>query len=265
MTRNIFIGSAVLLTVILASCTKVIDVNLNDAAKKYVVEGNVTNQPGPYTVQLTQTKNFSDDNNFPGVSGATISITDVTAGTTEVLKETAPGVYQTQQLQGREGRTYKLDVVIGNNHFTASSTMPNQVPLDSLYTVVQDFFGKNVIAVVPAYTDPITKGNCYHFRQFINGVVDKTFYYDNDDFSNGKTNSFSLLRDDPDSTLHTGDFVQVEMQCTDRPIYEYWYSADMSSTGDGNGIPGNPVTNLTGGALGYFSAHTSQTKSLVVK
>ena len=55
------------------------------------------------------------------------------------------------------------------------------------------------------------------------------------------------------------------MECIDRPIYKYWYSLDRSATGgSGQATPSNPVTNLQGGALGYFSAHTLQSRTMIV-
>ncbi|RFM27374.1 DUF4249 domain-containing protein [Deminuibacter soli] len=248
-----------------AACTKVIHTDLRSVPAKYVVEGNVTNLAGPYTVRITQTKNFEEDNTFPGVSGATVTITDVQAAFTETLKEVSAGVYQTQQLQGKIGSTYQLQVNVGSNVFTASSTMPRQVPLDSIYVLDQALFGKIAKVIVPAYTDIPGQGDNYHFEQIINGNVDKTIYYGNDDFTDGETNTFSLRRNDPDSTLHVGDHVVIEMQNTDRPVYNYFYSMDQSATGEGNGIPANPVTNITGGALGYFSAYTSQSRAITVK
>jgi hypothetical protein len=257
-----FAGIAVLL-VLFVSCTKVINVDLNDVAKKYVIEGNITNEAGPYTVKITQTKNFDENNQFPGVSGATVTVGDNT-GYIETLQEVSAGIYQTKNLHGTIGRTYNLTVDINGSRFTASSTMPAQVNLDSLYVTNLNFFGKIVKAVVPVYTDPAGQGNSYHFNQYINGTLDKQVYYQNDDFTDGKTSTESLLRNDPDSTLHTGDNVVVEMQCIDKPMYTYWFSLDMSATGEGYGTPSNPVTNISGGALGYFSAHTAQRKSLKV-
>lgn len=248
----------------LMACQKVVNLNLKNASGKYVIEGNITNLPGPYRVTIGKTGEVTSDYVFQGVGGATVSIRD-NAGNGETLLEVQPGVYQTQSLQGVEGRIYSLSILVGGSIFTSSSVMPRQVNLDSLYIVDVYNFSKMVKAVVPVFTDPVGQGNSYRFNETINGVLDKTLFYQNDDFSDGKTSTFSLLRPDPDSTLHVKDNVSVEMQCIDKEIYKYWYSVDQSSTGDGGTTASNPVTNITGGALGYFSAHTSQTKSIVVK
>jgi hypothetical protein len=255
--------SAVLLFVI-SSCQKVINFPLRTAPPKYVVDANITNLAGPYQVMLSQTVSVNSDAPFFGVSGATINIADNT-GNSETLHEVQSGVYQTTSLQGVEGRTYKLRISIGQTILTASSTMPHQVNLDSLYTEQIYNFSKMVVVVVPLFTDPVGRGNNYRFNQTINRVLDKTLYGQTDDFTDGKQSTWPLLRQDADSTLHPGDRVDVEMQCIDRPNYDYWFSVDQASTGSSDGNqPGNPVTNIQGGALGYFSAHTSQTKTIVI-
>ena len=260
MKRTIIIAGLFLL----ASCQKVIDLKVKDADKQYVVEGNITDQPGPYTVTISQTTAFNVSYTFQGVGGATVTIRD-DAGNSETLQEVEKGVYQTAMLSGVEGRTYDLRISLGEKTFTSTSTMPHRVSFDSLYTRELVYFTKTVKAAVPVFTDPKGQGNSYRFNQYINGRLDKGVYYQNDDFTDGLTNSFALLQPDPDSTLRSGDKVEVDMQCIDKAVYKYWFSLDQSSKGDGNAIPSNPVTNIQGGALGYFSAHTSQRRSLIVK
>ena len=73
-TRNII--SALLLIIFFSSCEKVIDVKVNDADKKYVIEGEITDQQGGCQVLISQTKSFSDNNDFAGISGAKVTIAD---------------------------------------------------------------------------------------------------------------------------------------------------------------------------------------------
>src|ERR1041384_7041793 len=50
----------ILLALVAASCEKVIDIDLNTADKKYVIEGNLTDKPGTARVLISQTKNFDE-------------------------------------------------------------------------------------------------------------------------------------------------------------------------------------------------------------
>ena len=260
MLKNIMTIISLCCTFAFTACQKVISLDLRTAPPVYVIEGNVTDQPGPYQVQIIQTTGFYAANTFSGVPGAAVSIADG-AGHSENLTDNGGGMYTTNTLQGVQGQTYFLRVMIGKDTFTATSTMPSRVNLDSVYITSVLNGGKSVLVAVPALINPPAPNIAYYFfDQTINGYLDKTLYYGNSQFTAGQPNSFSLERSSPDSTLHIGDTVQVEMQCIDQAMYTYWSSVDQSATGQGSAYPGNPVTNLSGGALGYFSAHTSQVR-----
>src|SRR5215216_7374429 len=72
----------ILFVLIFSSCEKVIDINLDDAEKKYVIEAIITDQPGTAKVLITQTKNFDEDNNFTGISDAIVAIKETGGATT---------------------------------------------------------------------------------------------------------------------------------------------------------------------------------------
>ena len=102
----VFIG----IVTVLASCQKVINIDLNSVSPTIVIVGNLNDQPGPYTVTLNQTVNFSQPNTFPTVDGAFVTIAD-NAGTIDTLFETTTlGTYHTKKIMGVPGRTYTLSV-----------------------------------------------------------------------------------------------------------------------------------------------------------
>jgi len=254
--------SAFLLLLSFSSCQKVIKVNLNNAASQYVIEANVTDQPGPYTVTITKSVNFDQDNTYPTVSGATVVITDNTANVTDTLKEATPGNYNTSILTGVSGHKYSLYVNAASNVFVSSSTMPMAVSLDSLYTQLSSFRGDH--HVVPVYTDPVAKGNNYHFVEVKNDSVVSATYIRNDNLVNGRQITQPLSGGDGGSPVNTGDLVVVYLECIDSAVYQYFYGLQQSGNAN-SASPANPVSNITGGCLGYFSAHTSSAKSVVVQ
>jgi hypothetical protein len=249
--------SAFLLIIFFSSCEKVIDVKVNDAAKKYVIEAEITDQPGGCQVLISQTKSFSENNNFAGISGAKVTITDE-AGVVTNLTENTGGIYKSN-LTGAEGKKYILNVNINGALFTATSRMPRVVPLDSVYVTDLSFLkGVNVI-----YNDPVGLGNSYRFVEYINGVKDKGIYIINDDLSDGRLTTNTLFSR-ANSEITKGDTINVEMHCIDAPLYKYWFSLSQSATGETEtAAPSNPVTNITGDALGYFSAHTVRSKTVI--
>ncbi len=114
-----------------------------------VVDGLLTNTPGPHKVSLTLAGRFQDDY-FPSpVLGARVSISDQT-GAKVSLYETGNGDYLTpQNFYGKPGNTYVLEVEIpdgllaGNSYRSAPQTIMPPVNIDSVYGVYgQEVFYK---------------------------------------------------------------------------------------------------------------------------
>jgi hypothetical protein len=251
-----------IIAILLFSCEKVIDVNVDDATKKYVIEGVLTNEAGGCQVKVSKTKAITDNNNFIGVAGAQVRIIDE-AGVGTSLIETRQGIYQSS-LIGIPGKTYTLQVTIGGETFTGKSQMPQPVLLDSLYMSEIDMMGDLEYYANVVYTDPEEKGNAYRFVQYINGVKNKDIFVQNDDLTNDRKNTNTLFNHDDE--IKKGAQIRVEMQTIDQEVYKYWYSLRQSATGDGNAAsPANPVSNLNGGALGYFSVHAQSSKTVTVE
>jgi hypothetical protein len=253
--------------VLLSSCEKVIDIDLNSADKKYVIEGVITDQAGTARVLISQTNNFDESNDFPAVSGAVVTVQEA-GGPVFNFTETSPGIYEAAALSGISGKDYALSVNVGGKLFTAACRMPQKINLDSIYITDELIFTATRKTVNAVFNDPTGLGNSYRFVQYVNGLKEKQIMIRNDDYSDGRRiiNKLFYFSEDDETTrnIKSGDQVMVDMFCIDPAIYKYWYSLDRSSTGgSGQATPSNPVTNLQGGALGYFSAHTLQTKSLV--
>ena len=251
----------------LSSCTKVIDLNLNDAEKKYVIEATITNQPGGCKVLISRSKNFDDDNQFQGISGAIVTIADNTGNST-FLTEMSSGIYEAPALVATAGTTYNMQVRIDTTAFTATAKMPKQVSFDTLFVSDEILFGGHWKLANIEFNDPPGKGDGYLLIQKMNGVKTKQIYVFNDDLTDGNHQTIKLyLRPgtEDEDKIKTGDTLQVDMMCIEPAIYKYWYSADQSATGSNQSAsPSNPVTNISGGALGYFSAQTTDTKTIIV-
>lgn len=249
------------------SCEKVIDIDLNNSAPQIVIEGNISDELGPYTVKLSKTVNYSSQNIYPPVTGAVVIISD-NSGITDTLAETIPGSYQTHSITGVQGRTYTLKVITEGKQYQAVSTMPYKVNLDSvqfnLYTEPGE--SEKTLAVVPLYLDPVEFGNSYRFFFSANGKEDKTYQVSNDNIGNGSINQQPFFSDD--IKFRKGDTVKVTMLCIDVNTYNYYYT--LSQIGGsgliGGATPSNPPGNISGDkALGIFSAYTTQTKTVIAQ
>jgi hypothetical protein len=254
--KNIITIFMVLFT--MASCTKIINVDLNNAEPKLIIEG-IVNNTNPAKVSLTKSVKFSNANTFPTVNGASVKIVD-NLNNVFILTETSPGIYTNASLIGVPGRTYNLAITAEGKNYTSSSTMPMEVNLDTITTLFQSFGGSSFYSITPEYLDPIALGNLYLFKMKVNNKTVKASWAFDDKFDNGFVNSQPLFQDD--ITIKRNDSIAVEMRCIDKNVFRYFVS--LQSTIDNNTVPANPDTNITGGSLGYFSAHTSQIQKIKV-
>lgn len=266
ITRNIFLFSGLIAALVaMAACKKVINVDLNNVTAQIVIEGEITNNLNPVYVRISKTVNFSSDNTFPPVSGATVTVTDSTTGRIFSLNETDSGLYTTVQITGIPKHTYLLSVNAEGKQYKASSTMPGTVALDSVtFAENTDFNNKKEINAIVNFQDPTAAGNYYQFTEYLNGKLVPNIFVFEDRLSNGRYVQQPLYNDS--SYLQKGDTLQLNMYCVDKNIYNYFFTL-LNVTGNNNfqsATPANPNTNISNGALGYFSAHTVNQLKLLV-
>jgi hypothetical protein len=250
----------------LYSCQEVITVNLSSVKPKLVVDGSITNRPGPYTIKLSTTTNyFSPSSNNP-LSGARVIITD-NAGNADTLHESSPGNYTTKTLSGTLGRTYYLGIMASGQQYTAFSTMPDTVGIDSLsYSLRPSRPGSIPSAsysITCSFTDPQALGNYYGFRHYRNGllkgdVVDHRVV--SDKLINGNAQHFRIR----DGDFLAGDSVRIELIAFDKAAFDYFNTLrqTLSAGGPFSAPPANPASNISNGGAGYFGAFAITTKAL---
>ncbi len=260
--KNSFFAAAAFCVLSLASCTKVVQVDLNKSNPQYVIEGEITNNDDLQKVHITRSVNFSDVNSYPAVINAVVIISD-DAGNLDTLLQAEPGYYQTANVRGVPGRTYSLEVLVDGFKFSALSTMPQVVHIDTVTVADQSSFGKKIKAPIVTFHDPAANGNYYCFTVYRNHHRLRSLYIDNDIANNGGVINRSLP--DADSSYAAGDAVRVDMQCISKEMYDYYFSLQQTIS-QNSATPANPVTNISGGhVLGYFSAHTTEQRHLVVQ
>lgn len=243
----------------LSSCEKVINVDLKNADPKLVIEAIVDNSGDAAKVIISKSVPFSNPNTYPAIAGAIVKITD-NAGNNFLFTESSPGIYTNATLVGVPGRTYSLNVSTNGQTYTAISTMPMPVSLDSLQQG-KIIISKPTIFVSAVFNDPAGFGNKYQFVERINGKRNKTIFLIDDMYQDGGKITNECM--DEDAEIKKGDTVIIEMRCVENDIFRYMKG--LQDLNLGGTVPANPVSNLSNGALGYFSAHTTQQKTIVIK
>ncbi len=248
------------------SCEKKIDLKYKSHQSRITIEGNITNEAGPYFVKITKSITLSDTGTYPAIDNAIVTISD-DAGNSETLTPQGNGTYHTTTLNGVEGRTYTLTVNAENKVYTAKSTMPQHVPFDSIKIETLKITGETEYNIIPVYNDPITKGNDYRFVLSINNKLVNQQFVQDDLVRNGLVNTLGLEINDDDIKLKKGDLIGIRMQCIDQAVSQYYTTlALIADSGPGGGTtPSNPPTNISNGALGIFSAHTLETMNTAIQ
>jgi hypothetical protein len=148
--------------------------------------------------------------------------------------------------------------------------MPDVVAIDSLTQEsfnMGNFGGGGIIKYVKIqYKDPEGKNNFYRFTEIINGIVSNAIRIDNDLLRDGNTLTQEIVQIRPG--IKTGDTVIVFLQTIDKAVFDYFTQLNQIS-GEGYGgqsaSPANPTSNFNNGALGYFSAYSVRSKSIIIK
>jgi len=240
----------------LNSCTKVIDVDINDADAQYVVEGFVTLGETTHRVSITKSLNIDESVAYPTVDNAIVILTD-DLGNSQTMSLVEPGIYEVNSYPVSLDRTYTLQISVDSKVFTASSTMPQDVQLDTLETFPFSFGPTTINAIVPVRLDPEGIENYYQFKLTKNDSVVKGIYIQSDQYNDGNIMMEPIFADG----INNGDTVSVEMYCVDKMIYKYFFTLLQNLQG---ATPANPTSNFTGGCLGYFSVRTKSVKQIVI-
>lgn len=150
------------------SCIDRISISIPDSnSSQLVVNGVITDEPGPYTVELSRTakvEGFFLQHQRKLESQARVTIFD-DMGATEVLEEKEPGFYQTRVggIQGVVGRTYgiKIETTDGKIFESIPEKMKPVGEIDSIYYEFESYL-------------PLNDQTRYGFRFYIdaNGLPD---------------------------------------------------------------------------------------------
>jgi hypothetical protein len=274
--RNPYIIILVIVSaIVFSACEEVINIDLNTASPHLTVTAIVTNQPGPYSVTLSKTESyFNSNDSFPAVRNATVTISD-DAGNTEVLLETIPGTYKTTNLQGMCGHSYHLKIVAEGKTYEAYSYLPQPVNLDSVVsqkittTGPKNKEGSNKYYVKCTFYDPAGSTDYYRIESVAANTDTLASFYQiySDEVTDGQQIVYPVQR----PTFNLGDTAIVELYHINSSNYDYYKTANnilrnkKGPMASASAPQANPVTNISGGAVGYFGTYAVSRKKVAVK
>lgn len=266
---------------VLTACEDKIELDLPQGDVLLVVEGWISNEPGPYHVRLTYTQAYFDETAPPVASGATVFLRD-DEGLQVLLEETSPGVY-TYPDSGVVGRSYYVEITTpdGEQYQSQEELLREPVPIldirweidpdgpsgfleqeeDQIYSVLIDTF------------EPPGVGDNYRWRTYVNGVFKNDpfdIFVTNDDFVDGSpVLGFSPVND----LFFEGDTVTIVQERISRAALSF-LQLIQSQTAFVGGPFDTPPAPIRGNvlntsdpqrnALGFFGAAARDRATVVV-
>lgn len=285
-----------LLVYSLASCEKAISFNPSSAIKQPVVEATIEKGEHPRVILTTSFDYFGyitpEILSAIFIHNAVITISNETE--TLLLKEYSMNVGSTSYriyyytidsaiivgaFRGEEGKTYTLNIKIGDKEYTSSTTIPPVTwTLDSLWWRVPDFAADSNRAIVTAkLTDRIPYGNSIRYATKRNReafLSPETSAFD-DQVVNGTTYNIDIEpgfdRNDPPpasepNLFYRGDTVTVKWSNIDQKTFRFWNTLEFNwgSVGNPFSSPIRVSGNINGGAFGYFGGYNSMYRTIII-
>jgi hypothetical protein len=252
------LSTLAILSLFIFSCEQIINVNLPESSPRVVIEGYVTNGKGPFTIKISQSQSYFNQSDFKGISSAVVEISD--GHFKEKLKNTGSGIYFTTQMFGTAGKTYNLSVTLGKNLYTASTVLPSVIPIDTLY-FEEGFLNRDSLNAFVQFKDPGGIENNYRIVAYRNNYfISNDYNLVNDTYTDGQTFLAPVYRN-----FAPGDTVIVDLYNIDKCTWKYYRGLnDILQQGPGLQSPGNPPSNISGGALGYFGAWGKSSFKIIV-
>ena len=257
----------------LISCEDVVDVDLDTAKPKLVIEASILWKKGTngndQKIKLSTTTNYYS-NEIPVVSGATVFITDGT-NTYNFIENTGTGEYICSNFNCVLGETYLLTVIANGETFTATETFQAVPTIESVAQDNEGGFLGDAIEIKFFFQDNGTTNDFYltQYNSDFNllteyNVIDDEFFQGNQ--------MFGLYTNED---MKPTDVLNFTLHGISERYYNYLNILLNIAGSDGGGpfnsppatVRGNFVnqTNPDNFAFGYFSLSEIDTKTYTVQ
>lgn len=272
--KNTYLFILLLISIVFSACEEVIEVDLNSAPPKLVIEASIKWEKGTMgrdqVIYLSTTTDYFSDQ-LSGILGATVYIKNSSDRIFIFDQKLIPGEYACYNFRPVLDETYTLTVIHNGQTYTATETL---IPVAPITKIIQNNNGgitQDKIEIKAFYNDPPNIDNYYLYKYMYSKNINSSYYTDKDIFFQGNE-FFSLSQNDK---IKVGDKIQVTHSGISKTYYNY-LNVLISISGTGNGSPfqsppatvrGNIIntTNFNNYALGYFTLSESNTQSYTIQ
>ncbi len=246
--------------VMLSSCEKELDFHYHEVEPQLVIEANLT-QEGT-TVLLTETTPMDEAMNTTPVTDATVTLIDVTDGSTCTLPLRGDGTFG-DNTAGITGHDYRMEVVRGDRKYSSVCTMRQPTEITALEFEWIKMPYDYVAVLQVSLTDPDSADDCYWIRLLRNGEPYIWTATGDIHAVDGIINQIIMTsrkdtdEEDEDRILLDGDTVTVIVSPVSHDMLDYLVALESDSNG--------PCLWEGDFCLGYFLASPAATATIVYR
>lgn len=259
-----------IIIIIFSSCSKVIDVDLNEADPQIVVDAFVESYYDKQSikhqhafVKLSYTSSFFENNTPVYIDGAKLHITN-NKGDKYLLDDLGKGRYSYNFPDVNISASWKIEGLVDDTEIEASAAVPSYVGIDSVVAIELPFGPpKKGRSPICFFTDKVGESNSYRLKIKINGVQQAGLYITRDDGQDGKQIAYPFMR----NKVFPGDTIDVLLLSIDKFSLDYYLVFAQNMGGGGfSAAPGNPISNIEGeNTIGIFTGQTRSEVRFIVK
>lgn len=250
----------VLVAAFAASCEDVVEVDLNTAAPRLVIDASIDWEKGTdgsnQVIRLTTTTGFYQPT-VPVVSGATVTVTNSANTVFDFIEDPGTGNYICSNFSPVIGETYTLAVLTGGQLYTATETMIAAPDITSIEQEDDGGFSGEDKQVKFFFNDNAAQVNYYMGRFDTDIVVYPEYQVFDDEFTQGGEMFGLYISED----INPGDAISFSLYGISERYMNYM-SLIIEIAEGGGGPWSAPPTNVRGNlvnqtdagnfALGYF-------------
>lgn len=254
---------------------EVIYVDLETAEPRLVIDASIDwikNTTGnEQTIRLTTTTGYYEDE-FPTVSGATVSVTNLASGARyEFTASDTPGDYVCTDFLPVIGDEYQMQVIVNGQTYTATETLLRVPDIEA--NIIQNDkggMGGDEIEITYYYQDDGLYDNYYLYCINMPHNAFPIYSVENNENNRGSMTPVYYSHED----LVPGDKIDIRLYGISKRYYNYMNKLLLASGSDDRPFPTTPAavygnivnqTDPENYAYGYFRLCQVSTASYVIK
>ncbi len=272
--KSIFYISAIIFSILLTGCEEVVDVDLDTAAPRLVVDASINWEQGTdgaqQKIKLTTTTSYYSAT-VPAVTGATVFVKNSNNTIFDFIEVPSTGEYVCSNFVPQLNETYTLTVISNGQTYNATESLKSVASIQDIVQNNEGGITGDQIEIKTFFTDPDGEDNYYMFKYKYSNKNKLDYQVNDDKFFQG--NYFFSLSDNED--LSAGDRIDVTHYGISRSYYNFM-NILLSVAGNTGGSPfqsppatvrGNIIntTNFDNYALGYFRLSETDSDSYIVE